>query len=124
MPSIRMKHLSLYSMNDWEVRTFGGAYTIRDPKGNGCVAERVRVISPDEIAIVHPLLPDITINTRKIKSLPISCRGDLTDEKVIKSMREVYVDEPEYPVHRFSQAFRRDRLQHSLAQYHGDNTPD
>jgi hypothetical protein len=67
-------------------------YLVVDPKGNQCIARSVRVISPDEIAISHPVASDARINTRKLASLPLAFRGDLTDEKFIKTQSDWYTE--------------------------------
>jgi hypothetical protein len=119
-----MNHLeTLFKQNGWEITLRGNDYLILDAKGNQCVTTHVRVISPDEIAIGHPLIPDVKMNTRVFKSLPVSCRGNLTDERFIEQQK-VFLDDQgsEYNGHKLSQSFRRSP--HSAVIYHGSNAPN
>lgn len=69
-------------------------YIIRDARGNECKTTYIRVISCDELAIGHPIVPDVLVNTRRHKTLPVSCRGDLTDPIHVETQREFYEEIP------------------------------
>jgi hypothetical protein len=49
-------------------------YVVRDAQGNECKVTGYRVVSPDELVLVTE--PETKVNTRTLKSLPVTCRGD------------------------------------------------
>lgn len=93
MTSTDFTPTKVYQQNSWTVTMRDErVYLITDPSGNQCIARSVRVVNCDEIMVVHPWAPDVRLNTRKLRSLPVCCRGDLTDAAHIASIRPDYVD--------------------------------
>lgn len=89
MTSTNFTPTKVYQQNDWSVVMLDERlYRVTDPKGNQCISRSIRVISPDEIAISHPVAQDARINTRKLVSLPLAFRGDLTNESIIKGHQD------------------------------------
>jgi len=81
----------LFNQNGWSIRVLeGGDYLISDAQGNQCITTYIRITSGGEFVIGHPVVPDIRINTRHLKSLPLSCRGDLTNPKTIRDQESYY----------------------------------
>jgi hypothetical protein len=121
MTSTDFTPTKVYQQNDWSVVMVDErVYRITDPVGNQCVTRSVRVISCDEFVVAHPFVPDIKINTRRLRSLPVSCRGDLTNED--HPMRADYIDRETYlgptQIH-----VHNDPVSRGNIVYHGSNGP-
>lgn len=126
MTSTDFTPTKVYLQNNWTVKLVDErVYLIIDAKGNQCRTNSVRVINADEIAIGHPLVPDVRVNTRKLKSLPAHCIGDLLDPQQIEAMRDNLVDsDADWNGRAFRPDFQRDRVRSGHFAYHGSNFPD
>lgn len=81
--------MKIYNQNKWVIEFFGeGKYIITDPKGKCCMTTHARVLSPDKIVVGHPLLPDMTVDTRDLRALPVYYLGDLHNKSLIRRQKK------------------------------------